>query len=151
MPESVLELNKLFEQSKMVQNQFIPEWELNRAFYRGDQWVFWSKAGRRIDRPVVKDRVVIVDNRIAGIVRNEIAKMSKQRPTFQVAPLTSEQADTAAAQTGEKILQYLWRKLNLRTKLEDALLWSRVCSAGFWKICWDSAAGDPYEIAADSD
>jgi hypothetical protein len=86
-----------------------------------------------------------------GIVRTEIAKMSKQRPTFTVIPTTAEQEDVKSAETGEKILEFLWKHLDLSTRLEAALLWSRVCSSGFWKIVWDSGAGKKFGIVVDED
>ncbi len=86
-----------------------------------------------------------------GIVRTEVAKMSKQRPVFLVVPTTAEQEDLDAARDGEKVLRYLWRHLELRVKLEDVLLWSRVTGTAFWKVCWDGTKGKTFEIAATTD
>lgn len=114
----------------------------------GDQWVFYNRG--RLDRPRLDPwRITLVDNRILGVVRTELAKMTKQKPTFQVIPTTADDADIQASLTGEKILDYLWRHLSLRTKLTEALLWSRVCSAGFWKVWWDSGKGQKVAIVVD--
>lgn len=77
--------------------------------------------------------------------------MTKTKPVFQVVPTTGDQEDLDASLTGEKILQYLWRELDLRNKQELALLWSRVCGAGFWKVCWDGTKGETFEVAATED
>jgi hypothetical protein len=120
------------------------------AFYQGYQWLFWNQG--RLDKPRLDPhRVTITDNRIIGVVRNEIAKMTKQKPAFQVIPTTASDGDTQAARTGEKILDYLWRHLNLRTQLEDVLLWSRITGAGLWKVCWDPSLGEKVSIITDGD
>lgn len=147
---SVTELEKLFTACKGVHSRFEPTWYLNTAYFEGEQWVFWNRG--RIDRPKLDPwRITLTDNRIMGIVETELAKMTKQKPAFQVIPNSGEDADLQASETGEKILTYLWRYLHMRNKLMDALRWSRVCGAGFWKVCWDSQAGQKVQIVADGE
>lgn len=148
--KGLLALKNRFAEARNAAAQYLSVWELNRAFFSGHQWVYWNRT--KIERPVLEpesSRVLIEDNRITGIVRAEIAKMTKQRPTYQVTPTTAEAEDAKAAETGEKILNFLWKHLGLRLKLEDALLWSRVCCAGFWKVCWDPGAGETFSIVLD--
>jgi vacuolar-type H+-ATPase subunit F/Vma7 len=150
--DDISELKKKLQYAKTSQARFLSTWELNRSFYAGDQWVYWNKT--KIERPVLEPesvRVLLVDNRIIGIVRTEIAKMSKQRPTFTVIPTTAEQEDVKASETGERILDFLWKHLGLSVRLEEALLWSRVCAAGFWKVVWDSGGGKKFGIVVDED
>lgn len=148
----IQELRQKLAQSKNSTAKHVSTWELNRAFFSGQQWVYWNR--NKIERPILEpesSRVLIEDDRITGIVRTEIAKMSKQRPTWSVVPTTAEGDDVKAAETGEKILQFLWKHLALRVKLEDALLWSRVCCAGFWKVCWDAGGGEKFGIVIDEE
>jgi hypothetical protein len=144
------ELEKLLRQAKSAKGGFEPVWYLNVSYYMGKQWVFWN--GGRLDRPLLEPwRVTLTDNRIIGIVRTELAKMTKQKPAWQVVPVTAEDADLEASRVGEQILGYLWRHLHMRTQLMEALLWSRVTGAGFWKVFWDSAKGQQVTIAVDPD
>ena len=114
--KSVEGLNKLLTQAKGAKTRFIWVWELNRAFFHGDQWVFWNH--NRLDRPRVDgNRVLLVDNRIQGIVRTEIAKMSKQKPGFQVVPTTAEQEDLNSALMGEKILGFQIGRASCRERV----------------------------------
>jgi len=148
--KDITALKRKLAEAKTAQSRYFSTWELNRAFFSGNQWVYWNKT--KIERPVLEPestRVLIEDNRITGIVRTEISKMTKQRPTFTVIPTTAEQEDVSASMTGEKILQFLWKHLYLRIKLEQALLWSRVCGSGFWKVCWDSGAGEKFGVVVD--
>lgn len=148
--KTVGDLDKLLGQARGPHSRFEPTWHLNLAYYFGEQWLFWNRG--RLDRPRLDpSRITITDNRIVGIVRTEIAKMSKSKPAFQVVPVTALDEDLRAAETGEKVLQYLWRHLDLRTKLEDVLLWSRICCAGFWKIYWDSARGNRVQVVTDQE
>jgi hypothetical protein len=148
-PESgVGELEKLLRRAKASRGGFEPVWYLNMAYYMGRQWVFWNRG--RLDRPLLEPwRVTLTDNRIIGIVRTDVARMTKQKPAFTVVPVTSETADMEASRTGEQILNYLWRHLSLRKRLMETLRWSRVTGAGFWKIYWDSGKGERVTIACD--
>jgi hypothetical protein len=147
---TIQDLEKLLSQARGLHSRFEPVWYLNLAYYNGDQWVFWNRG--RLDRPRLDPwRVTLTDNRIIGIVRTELAKMTKQKPAWQVVPVTAEDADLQAGMTGEKVLDYLWRHLHMRNKLIDVLLWSRTTGAGFWKIYWDSAQGQKVNIVADQE
>ena len=133
-----------------ARSRFEPTWHLNYAYYFGEQWLFWNRG--RLDRPRLDPhRVTLTDNRILGIVRTELAKMTKQKPAFQVVPTTSADEDLQAALMGEKILDYLWRHLHMRDRLVDVLLWSRITGAGFWKVVWDSEQGQKVQVLADQE
>lgn len=146
--ETVADLDKLAVMAKGPRTRLEPTWQLNLAFYQGYQWLFWNHG--RLDKPRLDPhRVTITDNRIIGVVRNEIAKMTKQNPAWQVVPTSAVDEDTQAAETGEKVLSYLWRHLQMKHCLEDVLLWSRITGAGFWKVCWDSTKGDRVQVLTD--
>jgi hypothetical protein len=145
---SVQELEKLLAQAKGIHTRFQPTWYLNVAYYMGEQWMFWNHS--RLDRPRLEPwRITLTDNRIIGIVRTELAKMTKQKPAWQVVPTTADDADLQASLTGEKVLNFLWRHLSMRNKLIDVLLWSKICAAGFWKVYWDSAKGEKVMVVCD--
>lgn len=146
--DSVEALDKLLGQAKMARTRLEPVWLLNLSYYLGEQWVFYNRG--RIDRPKLDPwRITLTDNRIIGVVRTELAKMTKQKPVWQVIPTTADDADLEAGRTGEKILDYLWRHLTMRNRLTDALLWSRITGAGFWKVTWDSAKGASVDVVID--
>lgn len=147
---TVQDLDKLLGQARGARSRFEPTWHLNYAYYFGEQWLFWNRG--RLDRPRLDPhRVTLTDNRIIGIVRTELAKMTMQKPAWQVVPTTAQDEDLQAALMGEKILQYLWRHLHMRDRLEDVLLWSRITGAGLWKIVWDSEAGQKVTVLADQE
>lgn len=148
--QTTSDLDKLLSQAKGPHSRFEPTWHLNLAYYFGEQWLFWNRG--RLDRPRLDpSRITLTDNRIVGMVRTELAKMTKQKPNFTVVPTTPDDADLQASLTGEKVLDFLWRHLYMRNKLTDVLLWSRICSAGFWKVYWDAARGAKVQILADQE
>jgi len=145
---NVADLNKLYEQARGTHSRFEPVWLINWAYYAGDQWIYWNRG--RLDKVRLDpNRVMITDNRIIGIVQTAIAKLTKAEPSFQVTPITTQDADLQASEMGEQILNYLYHKLKLHEKLMDALRWSQICSAGFWKIVWDQGRGQKITVIAD--
>jgi hypothetical protein len=147
---TVQDLDKLLSMARGARSRFEPTWHLNYAYYFGEQWLFWNRG--RLDRPRLDPhRVTLTDNRIIGIVRTELAKMTKSKPAWQVVPLTAQDEDLQAALMGEKVLSYMWQHLHMRDRLVDVLLWSRITGAGFWKVVWDSAQGKKVQVVADQE
>lgn len=106
-----------------------------------EQWLAWD--GRQLYKPSMpKNRITIVDNRIQPIIRKEIARLTQNRPIWSVTPNSADQEDTNAAELGEMVIRYLWKHLKMDKLRLQALLWSRICCAGFLKIYWDSTIGE---------
>lgn len=144
------ELDLKYAAAKRARQPFEPTWYLDLAFYSGKQWVAFD--GFMLAEVELDDtRAKLVDNRIQPIVRTEIAKMTKTRPVFVGVPRSGDDSDMAAARLAERLLEYQWKHLGLLRKLRSALLWSRVCGAGFWKVTWDSEIGDGIDILVGAD
>ena len=104
-------------------------------------------AGDRLHKPSLGgNRITVVENRIAGVVRTELAKMTKQRPVFVVTPNSGDEEDANAAELAERVMRYLWRHLKMHEHALGALEWSRICGAGFLKCYWDSTVGGSVEV-----
>ena len=138
--DTAQDLNSLYGQARRSRARLEPDWYMNLAFFGNQQWMAWD--GHRLFRPPVpRSRVTLVDNRIQPIIRKEIARMTKMRPVFTVTPNSADQEDTNAAILGEELMRYLWKHLNLQRMRSKALLWSRICGAGFLKCYWDPTIG----------
>jgi hypothetical protein len=144
------ELERKLEASKRIKRRFEPQWYLNLAFYDGKQWVGFDGL-QLFDIELDADKAKLTDNRIGPIVRTEIAKMTKTRPVFVGVPRSADERDQTAARLSENLLEYQWRHQDLLRKLRSALLWSRVCGAGFWKVTWDSEIGDSLDVLVNRD
>jgi hypothetical protein len=146
---TVKDLDKLYGQAKTGRVTLEPVWLLNLSYYVGSQWLAWN--GRQLFQPSLRpNRITIVDNRIQGVVRTEIAKMTKTRPTFTVVPGSASDEDVNAANLGEQVMRYLWKHLDAQEITTKALYWSRICAAGFVKCYWDSTVGDSTEVLVSS-
>jgi hypothetical protein len=144
------ELNELYEQARTMRARFEGDWYMNLAYYQGDQWLGWN--GSRLYEPKLRStQLTLVDNRIMPAVRTEVAVLTRQRPTWTVLPPSADDDDETRARLAEKILDAKWRDLKLSKQLLRALEWSRVCSAGFWKIIWDSTYGAKTDVLVGAD
>jgi hypothetical protein len=143
-------LNKLADQSRQLRRRFEPQWFLNLAYYVGDQWVYWNHG--RLDRPTVpKHRMLLTENRILPVVLTRLAKKTKQQPVWTVTPNSPDDSDIDAAELGETVMESMWKTLCMQQKLFTVLEWADVCSAGFWKVTWDSTAGESVNVIMGAD
>jgi hypothetical protein len=113
------------------------QWFINAAFRRGQQYLEWSEAGAARPNP---KRVRLTINRIQHKLRARFAKLIKNRPRPVIIPATAEYQDYLNARATGKVLDYLWRKLNLEQAYMDAILWAEICGKGFWWFHWNAAA-----------
>lgn len=145
MAADVSYYEKLYKEAKNYRQNLEADWYLNLSYYMGNQWVVWTKG--RIDQVKLEDwRIKYVDNRILPIATARTAKKTKARPVFVCTPATGNEDDVEDTEIGEKLLTYDWEKQNLDQKHFEAELWAEVVCAGFWKVAWDSTAGDSAEF-----
>ena len=124
------------------------DWKLNMAFYRGNQWVWFNRYSgqvQSIPQPDQGDgpryRVRLTSNQILPGVQGLLAMMTKTKPVISATPDSGAERDIRAAQMAEQLYESWWRDLHLKAKLQEALLWSILGSAGYWKVSWDPFAG----------
>src|SRR5436190_9479438 len=144
---AVSDLDDLIAQSRAVRRAFEPDWILNIAFYLGRQWLAVDPTGR-LFQPDIDYPALPVDNRIKPVVRSDVARMTKQHPVFVATPRTDDEDGIYGALMAERIHEYEWGELGLTRKLRQALLWSRLAAAGFWKVTGDPTLGDATEVYA---
>lgn len=139
--------NKLFEKARKSRLRFERDWYLNLAFYFGKQWVQWqgisqtaSSFARLYEPPVPPWRVRLVANRIRPLVRTELAKVTKEKPSIYVVPASADEDDLAAALAGEQIWEFIERDKGVPQYLRRALFWTLICGNGFLKDWWDEKA-----------
>ncbi|MDE2102253.1 MAG: hypothetical protein KGL39_33720 [Patescibacteria group bacterium] len=134
-------LDELLRQARSARARLEPEWYLNLAFFQNLQWLAWD--GRQLYKPALRaNRITIVDNRITGAVRTEVAKMTKSRPIFTAVPNSPDTEDLNAAELADQLMIFAWDHLKLLPLATKALLWSRITGSGFLKCYWDSSIGD---------
>lgn len=137
------EMKKRLAEARAARRTYEAGWFMNLAFFQGEHWVAWN--GNALYRPAMKGRLTITDNRIRPAVLTEVARLSKQRPSWACTPRqVSDQAATDA-QAANRLLEWAWDSMNLSRVRREAQLWSRICGAGFVKTCWDPQASPGVE------
>ena len=130
------------------------DWALNRAFYRGSQWAYYNKDAGTVQTLPTEDgdkpryRVRLVANQILPGVQAYVAQLTKTKPVMNATPDSGSDRDIKASQMGQRLNEYWWFELKLKSKLISALVHSCL-SAGFWLITWDPLAGKPMRFTLD--
>lgn len=137
----------MFQTARQGRLPFERQWYVNMAFYFGKQYVQWQPSGlgaltRLWEPPVPSWRVRLVCNKIKPIVRTELAKITKERPTAFVMPATGDDDDLVAAQAAEQIYEHVSRDLGYHKIVRRAAFWTLICGSGFIKDWFDPKATD---------
>lgn len=124
------------------------EWKMNREFYKGNQWIFPNPVTGQIndlnfglgDSMQPRFKVRLTSNQIKSGVMAYVAQLTKTKPVITATPDSSDDKDLKAAQMAEALFEYWWREMNMKSKLQSALVNAQL-SQGYWKIAWDPYAG----------
>jgi hypothetical protein len=144
------ELDDLRQKARGARRLLEPGWFMDLAFFQGNQWLVWS--GDRLRKPDMGPaQITVTENRIAGVIRTELAKMTKNRPVFTVTPNTGSEDDAVASELAERVMRFMWKHLKMHEQSLKALEWSRIVCAGFLKCYWDSSVGDPIDVVLGPD
>lgn len=123
-------------------------WFQNTAFFKGLQW--WSAdktSGRSItlqQQPEWRKRMVLNYFRAHALIM--VAKLTQNRPAWQVVPATLEEEDRDRARLSQYLLDWTWERHECQKKLVNAVQDSVINGPGFWQIYWNpEAGGEAYE------
>lgn len=138
----------LFDRAKKIRLQFERQWYVNLAFYFGKQYVQWASTAlgswSKLHEPAAPPwRVRLVSNKIRPIIRAELAKVTKEKPTGFVIPASSDDDDLFAARAGEHIFEHLWTVLKFGKVLRQTEFWTMLCGTAFLKDWYDPKKRDP--------
>lgn len=133
----------------------VRDWALNRAFYRGNQWVIWNRFLGEVERLPMDDemprwKVRMTSNEIMPGVQHYIAQLTKTRPVVRATPDSSADRDVKAAQMADALYDHWWIDHALKSKLQSALALAQL-SQGYWKITWDALAGKSMRVMVGPD
>lgn len=150
--DSARDLTEKFNELKNARQRRERDWRLNMSFYKGNQYVFYNRVTRRIESLATEDadkprhRVRITANRITRGVQGYVSKLTKTKPIMSATPESGDDNALKAAQISENLLEMWWHEFNMREKLVEALTWSAICGAGYWKITWDPYKNKPMQF-----
>lgn len=119
-------------------------WSRCILFLLGKHWLEWNQTSRRWtpEQNVPKWRMRPVTNLVFAVYRSAIAKLTKQKPAFDVVPpRTGDSEDREAARLGESLLQQLWRLLAMPKLLAKASGWLLSTGNVAVRVYWDAEGG----------
>lgn len=134
-----------------LRTQEVREWALNRAFYKGNQWVFWNRMSSQVEAlPTLEGEkprwmVRLTANQIRPGVQHYVAQLTKNKPTIQATPNSAAYRDRLSADMATSLFEYWWSELELKSKLQSGLTHAAI-SQGWWNIGWDALAGKSMQI-----
>jgi len=139
-----------FALAKQLRRIFEIRWYINRAFYKGEQYVYWDTSYGGLNRHLTSDtrRIRLTDNQIRPRVLKQQSKLLRLRPRAEVLPETTSREDIDAANLGTSLIKHLHRKLKAPKITRDLANWVTICGNAFVVDFWDK---DKKEVALEVD
>lgn len=118
-------------------------WTKAILFLLGRHWLIWNKTTRRYspDTDIPAWRQQPVTNVVYAVYRSAIAKLTKQRPTLEVIPPSTDSDDRESAHLAEALLVHWWRLCKVPQLQRRALGWFLCTGQTYIRVHWDTEAG----------
>jgi hypothetical protein len=145
--KSASDLVKKLKVIKRSRQRLEREWKLNLAFFKGNQWVFYNRFSGRIESLPTDDgdkpryRIRLASNQILPGCQAYAAQLTKTKPVITATPDSGSDRDIKAAQMAEDLYEHWWREFSMKSKLQQALVWTLIGGKAYWRITWDAFAG----------
>lgn len=140
--EKVAEVRKDFSRRAAARRAFEAQWQINRNFVLGNQYVYacgdGSVAAQDCDY-YWQERECF--NHVAPIVETRLSKLQRVRPKMSVRPASGDETDRLSAKAASKILSSACEKLEIGSVLSRGTMWSEICGSVFYKVVWNGSAG----------
>jgi len=121
-------------------------WLTNVAYLLGYP-VFYdttTRTFRSLDRGqqnLKRNRIYV--NKILPRVQNRLARLTKNRPKYQVVPESNDTEDKEAAKLGEHIVDMIWHRQEMNQKVLELFMWAQQAGHSYLKVSWDPMLGKP--------
>ncbi len=140
--EIVAAVKEDFERRREERRATERQWQLNLNYLKGDQYCEISAVGEIEESEKFyywQNRNVY--NHIAPVMDTRIARLTRIRPVMSVKAAGGDEADLKTASLTTSVLNSTWGRLDLKSIVYKATVWSEVCGTSFYKIGWDSSKG----------
>ncbi|MGN0805811.1 MAG: hypothetical protein ACI4MC_02125 [Candidatus Coproplasma sp.] len=125
-------------------------WQLNVNFINGNQYCDVNALGEIEDTQCGyfwQERRVF--NYIAPMVDTRCSRLSALHPRLAVRAASDSEEDRQAATLASSILSAAYEDCDLNAAIATATNWSESCGTAFYKVIWDSDAGNEIGLASD--
>ncbi|OAS19251.1 hypothetical protein [Paenibacillus oryzisoli] len=121
--------------------------QINRAFFRGFQWISWDKNNRRVFVPDLRPgEKRYTYNKIKPAVLTLQAKLCKNRVQLEVSPDTDDDERIETARGAQKFLKYQWNDDSMDHKSRRLRFHMLVDGFPALKVYVDKTKGDDLSI-----
>lgn len=153
-PTKESELTKLVDERKeaAVNWRVIQQIQVNRAYFRGDQWIKWDNVRKIAFVPEPNpNQPRYTYNKIKPLILTLLAKLTKNRVQLEVLPDTNDDERIDVANAGYKFLKYQWDEDNMDHKTRRLKLHMLVDGMPALKVFVDMTKGDdiPLDVPED--
>jgi hypothetical protein len=137
--QKIAVVENAFTRGRTIRRPHEPQWFVNAAFDRGNQYVVWSEGRGLTVPPAPAHRIRLTINLIGPTNRARAAKFLRQRPVPLVVPATNDIDDRQNARFSSKALDYQTRTLRLEQKYGDAVRTAQLMGHAYWWFHWNPA------------
>lgn len=125
-------------------------WQLNLNFIAGNQYCDVNAMGEvEEDKSGYYWQERRVYNYIAPVMETRCSRLTGLRPKLAVRAASDDDDDRRASALSSAILSAAYEDCNLENAVTEATYWTEACGTAFYKIIWDSDAGNEIGITAD--
>src|SRR6478735_1142060 len=113
--------------------QYQKEWEYHLLMYSGEQFANLIASAGQIKKPNMPSSASkLVTNLLRPMVRQQIARMTSEKPTVTVVPVSASDDDLMAAQGGQAVFDSLYTNQKIQSKLIRTAFWTVITGNGFF-------------------
>lgn len=123
-------------------------WIQNLLFLSNRQWWKLNKLGLWTPEVVPSWRKQPTSNLCLAFFKTFLAKVTKNRPAWQVIPASTDPKEIQAAELADEVLEAKWLELNLGKVFRRAVAWTIATGNAFLYPYWNEEGGKivPYMI-----
>jgi len=132
-----------FETRKNARKNLELQWQLNIDYLNGKQNNF--VASFDIVKSLSKKyfwQQSEVFNHIAPLVESRLAKLAVVKEEISVVPLSESEEDKVCAVKCEKIIKSAFKKVNMKSLVDQANMWAEMTGTAFYKVVWNNQGAD---------
>jgi len=117
------------------------KWYLSNQFLAGNHYIYFNATSNALESPPRRRNAVrLVINKIKSTIRSVLNYSTRFQPKFECIPGDLDKDTIKNARRSGKVLDFLFVKLYLRSKVRKLVRNALVTSVGFWELGWDDAA-----------
>ena len=138
-------IHERYDQAASHQLDNSKDFEHNRLFYRGDQWLMLQERSW-VEAPKKHWKVRLTINQLPPAVEGNISVFMRAKPIIAAVPLTDDEDDRRRANVDEQLLRGRWQSMGMESKLLSMLLWFFITGNGFLRVRWDPTEGKRVKV-----